>query len=234
MRIRTLHKWIGVGIGLVLVMWLVTGIVMGLPNPSGGGAGRTSPDVAWLDATLSPADAVRLVREQDTTAAVLNSVTLHTVLDQPVYRVALRRQRGVLISAITGDRITIDRDLAVRIGNATFTKPPEVTSVDRLTAHSMSYPNGRLPAFRIAYDDESSTVLFIVQDEGTVVSTDRRRRTRAALASLHDFHVIRVTLGRASVQEAVLVGTGVVCLVVTLLGYWLALPGRWRRKAIRR
>ncbi len=234
MRIRTLHKWIGVGVGLILVMWLVTGIVMGLPNSSGVGPGRTSPDVAWMDATLSPADAVRLVQEQDTTGAELNSVTLHTVLEQPVYRVALKRQRGTLISAVTGDRIEIDRDMAVQIANATFTTPPRVTSVERLTAHSMTYPNGRLPVFRIAYNDEPSTVLFIIQDEGTVVSTDRRRRTRATLASLHDFHALRVTLGRASIQEVVLVGSGLICLVTTLMGYWLALPGRWRRRAAKR
>lgn len=227
MRARPIHKWMGILVGLVLLMWTVTGIIMVLPVKRVRDTGNKPLDAGR--ATVSPAQALARLTEPDSTAAV-RSIALIQILDNVVYQVETRR-RTVLINAETAEPFEISAAVAGRIARGALRGTPGNVTVEHLTSYDARYSSGDLPAFRVSLGDSASTVSYVSARNGSIVSADSRRRLRSIVGKLHDFSAIKAVIGADWVHRFLAITACVVSIISIFTGYWLALP---RRQVARR
>ncbi len=219
MRARSIHKWMGIVIGLALLMWTVTGIIMVLPRNRPRDAGPARLDVAR--ATIAPAQAVARLAERDSGALAVRSVTLVQVLDQVLYQVEMRR-RTVLVDAATGEPVEITAAMAEAIARRNFRGAPGTVQVERLTGYDARYGSGDLPAWRVTLGDAAGTVSYVSGRNGSIVSADSRRRFRSIIGKLHDFSAIKVLVSADWVHRTLAIGACLLSIVSIITGYWLA------------
>lgn len=222
MRARSLHKWMGIVIGAVLLMWAATGIIMVLP------LGRTrdtaGPRLEVGRAVISPAQAVARLAERDSAPRV-RSVSLLQIADHVVYQVETR-QRTVLVDASTGEPFEISAAVAEQVARSAFRGSPGQVTVERLTEYDARYSGGELPAFRVALGDSAATVSYVSARTGSIVTSDSRRRFRSIVGKLHDFSIIKAVISSDWVHRGLAIAACLLAIVSIFTGYWLALPRR--------
>jgi len=215
------HKWIGVGIGLILLMWIVTGVLLG-----GGGGGRAPEVPDYSRATVSPAAAQAAAAVGDSGIAEVRGLTLDAVAGRVVYRINGPRGRTALIDAATGDRVAVGEPLAREVA-AALAPGVAVRGVVLLRANDRGYPRGSLPVWRVMLDDPAESWVHLASD-GSTTSNTRVQRGKAVLHDLHTFAALQTLhFGRRSIR-VLFVLASVVSIALVITGYYLSLPRRWR------
>lgn len=214
------HKWVGIGIGLVLAMWLVTGLVMIQPRP-GVGPPR-SPDYATV--TVSPAVAVALARS-DSLAEPPRQLELRQLGDVVFYYIRFPREPAVLIDGRTGSRTEITEALA-RSSVIAMRGGAEVGEVTVVTHHGGSYTFGPLPAYQFALNDPQGTMVHVAITNGQTRISTARGRLISAFGSWHSFRPLQAIIPNRRVEYLLLMTTGLVGLMSVLTGYLIGLRRR--------
>ena len=223
-RARQLHKWIGIFVGIILLMWAVTGVILMIP----GRAPRVSSNPLRLDqATISPRQALAMATGDS--AGEIRSMTLIQVHDRNAYRVD-RGRRPILIDAATGDRIEITAALAEAVAREAMNQPDGKLQVEPVTKHDAFYPSGSLPAWRITVPGARAPA-HVSRLDGTFLPAASRSRVRSLAHDLHNFSIIREVVAADWFSRSLAIIAGLVSVASIITGYWLALP---RRKAARR
>ncbi len=219
---RRIHKWIGVSGGVLLLIWIVTGIFISWP---GGGRARLQSETPLPDfrtVAISPAEAISALPPTEAARAG-QSVQLTLLGSRPTY---LIRAGGAvsLVDAVSGDPFRVDAEEALRIASEVYGRPELASEPVLVESRELRYFQGELPAFRIEFEDGYNTEIYIGQRTGTVMWWDRKSRIRRWMGSLHDLWPIGPALGPRP-RLVAMVGGGLITLLITMSGYWLA----WRR-----
>lgn len=223
---RTIHKWIGITLGIALLVWLVSGVWMALPtsyqeNWEGGFS-------QWPAAAVAPAQAV--IAASGGAPERVRNINMWGVAGRLFYRVSLDAGPVQLVDATTGEPVTVTPELAEQIARAIFGLPEApIDTVERVDRYSMRYAAGPLPAMRIVFGDGNNTVVYVGVADGTVLGGGASHRIRSVVAGLHTFYPLRVLVSTNG-EKGILILASVICIVGVFTGYWLALPGRWRRR----
>jgi len=221
---RSIHKWIGISLGIILLVWLVSGIWMVLPasyqqNWEDGFS-------QWPAAAIAPAEAVAVA--SDHAPERVRNLNMWAVASRLFYRVSLKDGPVQLVDATTGQLVTITPDLAEQIARAIFVMPEApVDTVERVDEYSMRYGAGPLPVMRVVFADDDNTVVYVGVADGAVLGGGTSHRIRAIVSGLHSFYPLRILIS-ARGEKGALILAGVLMIVGVLTGYWLALPVRWR------
>lgn len=220
-----LHKWLGICMGVVVFIWVVSGVVMILPRGAVPQAKTPQPD--WSSAVLSPAQAAALVAATGDTAGIQN-ISLVRLRNRPVFLAEMRGGRRHLHDAATGTPIEVTAALAESIAVEGLRAPKPVTRVERLEKPDWRYA-GRVPAYRVEFADPKRTVAYVTERDGGLQLGDRGIRIRAVITGLHTFQPLSLLGGNTS-RLAALHLTSAVAVLLVLTGYYLVLPKRWRRR----
>lgn len=165
---RKLHKWLGLIIGLQLVIWLLTGTIISLIDQQkvSGNITRALPGV---DLPLSSSGPFFPVSGLTPAVASADSVSLDNFLLGPVYRV-VADNATTLFDANSGEVVRIDQRLAERIAGNSYGGAGAVTGSERLEpgAHEVRSFSG--PAWRIDFDDELATRVYVSAEDGAVLA----------------------------------------------------------------
>ena len=237
---RACHKWLGVVVGLQLLLWTTSGLVFSW-NPIEQVRGEhlvSSPRL--LDLTKQEFVSVQDVLERH--GADLHDseqcaqLELRTMLERPVYELAIEDRvtdalRYVLIDANSGDQISpISESTARQIAVADFSEDVSVLDAELLDAtlgaHS-EYRGKELPAWRVEMDHSNGTVIYISANRG-IVTARRNDRWR-----LFDFFWMLHTMdyqGRDNFNTWVLRCISIFGVSTVVSGYWLW----WRTSRMRR
>ena len=206
------HKWIGVSVGVILAMWLFTGIIMVTgprpPNPP-------TLQVDFNTAVISPAQAAAK------SSAPVNRIDLITIGSAPTYK--LWSSSGtLLVDARSGETVEINDSVAIVIARqASGVTAPAKTTRLRSGAGASGY--------RVVFSDPASTVVEI-EASGGAKATDRLKRFRNIVGGLHTFGVLRgVNASRGTIEGLLIVIAGT-ALVSVITGYVMALPRRRRSR----
>ncbi|HSE46078.1 MAG TPA: PepSY domain-containing protein [Gemmatimonadales bacterium] len=205
------HKWIGVSVGVILAMWLFTGIIMVAgPRPP-------SPPTPRLDfsaAVISPAQAAARSN------ATVNQIDLIGIGTAPVYKLSTG-SGTVLVDARSGEPVVINDSLAGVIAmQASGVSAP--AKIIRLGAREGA-------GYRVVFSDEASTMVEI-DASGAARATDRLKRFRSVINGLHTFGALRGVKASRGTIEGLLVLIAGTALVSVALGYIMALPRRRRSR----
>ncbi len=195
--IRKLHRYLGLIIGIQLLLWTGSGLFFSL-NPIEKVRGEhlmaPPPVLAPNDTLLAPpTQALKELRAQFPTAEVLQ-VTLRPLLNRPVYEITFRHNgtlRFALADARTGRlRPPITEAEAVAIAQADFIPEAPVAAVEYLTEAppGSEFRSSPLPVYRVVFDHPTGTRIYVAAENGRV--TARRNDTWRWFDFFWMFHIM--------------------------------------------
>lgn len=220
------HRWLGIALGLLFIVWFVSGIVMVY-------ARMPALDPVERLARL-PAINPQSIRVPPPPLPPDGRLSVTSLEGRPVYRIGGASIEFVF--ADTGDVVpAVDREQALRIARA-FVGPPAVRYETRLSdADQWTFDVRRLmPMHRVAVDDAAGTRVYVTENGGEVVArtTASARRWGWWGAVLHWLYFTpfrrNAALWSTTVIYVSLAGT-VTCLAGLLWGAWRIAPVRGYR-----
>ncbi len=182
---RKIHRWLGLVIGIQLVLWTASGFFFSL-NPIARVRGETeAPEPRPIETDLpvaSPAYAISQLSSEDADIEI-QTVLLRPHLESAVYEISYLKNgepRWALADGATGElRPSVDRDEALEIARKSYLPDSAIADIVLITgaANGSEYRERPLPAFRITFDDPLGTRLYISTERG-VVTARRNDRWR--------------------------------------------------------
>jgi len=209
---RKIHKWIGLLIGLQLVLWMCSGFVMSLLDAEKvRGKEFRAPTAAkqpW------PSDVMPVGRVLTTAPEAPQNVSTGWLLDQPVYR--LVGEKSVrLFNARSGERIELDPVLAGKLAAASY-RGPGLAGKAELVDQSLETRAHEGKVWRVPFSDGDDTTVYLSQ-HGDVL--EHRNSTWRLFDVFWMLHIMDYT-GRKDFNNPLVVSAAVG-------GFWLALSGIW-------
>lgn len=228
----TVHKWIGLIVGVQVVVWMLSGAVMAVfPIEQVRGENNIArQDPALLDGLtgLIAPDAAVTAAGGSATAA-----TLTILAGEPVYEVKMADGAAALIDARSGVVMSpIPEALARRIAEADFIGDASALSAELITEEGGDY-RGRLPAWRIQFGDADNTRIYVAANDGRISA--RRNGTWRIYDFFWMLHIMdyetREDFNTPLLIIAALLGLGVAITGIPLLWWGVVRPlfGRRRR-----
>lgn len=169
------HKWLALIVGIQIAIWLLSGLVMAvLPietvRSEHNIAAHAPPALeTLLPVSVTPGQAITLA------GGNARSVTLTTLLGQPVYEVKRDGGPGAIVDARSGAVITpITREIARQLAIEDFGGSGSPVSVEPVAEEGGDY-RGALPAWRVTFNDTDATRIYV--DAGTGRVSARRSDT---------------------------------------------------------
>lgn len=227
--IRKYHKYFAIVFGAFFFTWIVSGIMMMLPDPKPAAVvPKPRPKLDLAAIAAAPADVIRNLRAEAGRPLEIDQIVLRPLRDRPVYEVRARNAPRSLWDPVTGQRVTITQEMAVQIARDSLRDDVGAASVERLEAHSFTYPGGDLPAYRIEFENGRGTIAHVSAVRGTVRFTDARKRTWHFFKSLHEFIPLHQLLGSNRLRRGTLMTVSGLAVVVVITGYYLVFFPRAR------
>jgi Na+-transporting NADH:ubiquinone oxidoreductase subunit F len=213
MFLKKLHKWVGLLIGIQVLLWLVSGLVISLLDPSKvSGKQWAQPPVK-----TQPLQFENILEVQDLpTGALKNalSIDLRVFRKQPVYQV--RHPDSVtLINAVTGLSVQFSEDNAKTLAQDDFDGSGEVVSITKGTAPDMETRNHAGPYWRVDFSDQAQSSYYVSAWNGDIL--ERRNKYWRT----HDFfwmlHIMDYQ-DHEDINNFLVIG-------VALIAVWLGISG---------
>ncbi len=214
MFLRKLHKWVGLAIGIQLLLWVSGGVMMAQLDPdkvSGREWAGNSPAEPQETRFIDLLEPMQLPSEQ-----LENALGIHLEMNLgiPVYRV--RYVEGEkLLRADNGSEIIFSRQYAEQLASADFTGRGDIESITNGQAPDIETRDSHGPYWRVNFSDRYSTSIYISASNGEIL--ERRNsywRIRDFFWMLH----IMDYSGRSNFNNSIIV-------TVALIAIWLGISG---------
>ena len=212
--LKKLHKWVGLLIGIQVLLWLLSGLAISLLDPAKvSGRQWASPTVIEPQfigptALLEPAE---LPAEHLKYSLGIDLTIQH---GEPVY--LIRHADGeTLVNGIDGSVITFEKADAEKSARQDFSGDSEVNSVELGMAPDMETRNHSGAYWRINFSDKANTAIYIATSTGKIL--ERRNdywRVRDFFWMLH----IMDYSGRQNFNHPLIIA-------VALVAIWLGISG---------
>jgi hypothetical protein len=220
--LRVLHKWIGLIIGIQLLLWTLSGAMMALlpMEKVAGGDVRETPQVP-LATTADNWPAVR----QQVGDRPITAISLRQLQGRPIFELATAK--GVrLFDAATAKPVTVDAQLARDIASAGYPSGPRVRSVEALRELELPVREHELPIWRVDFSDEANSSFYVSGSTGTLL--ERRNDTWRAWDFFWMLHIMDYAK-RTSFNHPVIWLFGFAAVWLAISGVWLLFRTGWRR-----
>jgi len=220
-----LHRWIFIFMGVFMVTWLLSGIIMAMPGYwFGPASNHKNPDIDYRVATLSPAEAINRLVAQGVPNSDIKQVSLRQVNEDLLYSIRLADGSNQLINARNGAPFAFSEQMVVDIIRKAFKVESPVQEVTRLLQHDKTYPWGSLPAWRIRFEYNPSHAYLLEENNLGIFRSSIETRIRTAIMSLHDFSPLDLISNDDRIRMGLLIVIGSISLLGALIGLLLALP----------
>lgn len=216
------HRYLGIAISLLVVMWFVSGIVM----MYAGGMPRVSPEMRQERTAALDLSKVRLSVSEaaERLEGRAGRPTLLTVMNRPVYRFTGRP--STTIFADTGERmeeLTLDQ---AKASASQFLRLPEdklrfVRTLEEIDQWTL-LQSRQMPLHKFAADDADGTEIYVQPETGDVVMLTTGRSRALAWAGVIP-HWMYFTALRANqpLWYQIMVWASAAGLVLAVLGWAL-------------
>ncbi len=214
--LTSVHKWIGVVVGIQVLLWVAGGLVMSafpielvrgetqaaIPEPAPIDNDEFSIDLRSAIASVGPVSALKTLR-----------VAGHLYLQ--VERIG---RPAILIDTRDGHIVeSIDEATAREVADRDFTGDGTVVAAE-LTSDVSSEFRGALPVWRLGFDDPRKTTIYVSASTGQVIAR------RNDIWRLYDFfwmlHIMDYK-ERVNFNHALLIGASALALGLAASGFWL-------------
>ncbi|OHC92289.1 MAG: peptidase [Sphingomonadales bacterium RIFCSPHIGHO2_01_FULL_65_20] len=208
--IRTLHKWVGLILGLQFILWSFSGAMMALLDTDKV-SGATS--VREPAAVVIPAAVLPLGQVAERIGQPITSLRLKPLGSAYVYQAAT--PTGVrLIDAVTGAPLAIDAGRASALATADFSGAQAIASVRRITEGDVETRKLPLPLWRVEFADPEKTTLLLSEATGEVL--ERRTETWRLWDVFWMIHIMDYTKRESFNHPLIItVATGILWLAIS-------------------
>lgn len=210
---RRIHKWLGLLIGLQFILWLASGLFMGLLDGDALNGSRHRNQAAtsrdW------PTDVLPIDTVLDGTSTRIIGAHARWLLGRPVYELSDGQARWV-VDAADGGRIDIDAELAATAARASYIGLGRQQLPVRLK-HSLETRNHATPVWRVDFSDDEDTSVYVSAQTGQIL--EHRNSTWRLYDFLWMLHIMDYS-GREDYNNPILMLAG-------MSGLWLAMTGSW-------
>jgi hypothetical protein len=212
--LRKLHKWVSLAIGIQLLLWLSSGVMMAQLDPdkvSGNQwAGTPQPEAMETRFTglLEP--------HQLPTEQVENAHGIQLGMNRgiPVYRI-LHDGGETLLNAIDGSVITFSRQFAEQLASADFTGQGTIESITPGQAPDIETRDSVGPYWRVNFSDTVNTSIYISASNGKIL--ERRNSYWRVFDFFWMLHIMDYS-GHSNFNNSIIV-------TVALIAIWLGISG---------
>jgi uncharacterized iron-regulated membrane protein len=216
------HKWLGVAVGALTLLWFVTGVVMSLP----AGVLRAAPpeaaaaEVSFRDVKLSVPEAIAHAEAQAGKTFGSVEVSFRRLPGRLLYQVSAPGAGTFLMDALSGERLVIDEPAAREIAAGLMRGSGQVTRATLLRQHVPRYLYGPLPAYQVETTAADGRIYFIAALTGEWRSVDRISFYRALFHDAHSLAILRPFISGATVR-GLLIATSAVGTAMSFFGMWI-------------
>ena len=230
-----LHRYIGIPLSVLFVLWFVTGIAMiyvgGMPALDPKARLERLPELDIAAVQLAPAEAAARAERG------FGQVRLTTILGRPAYRFDSRYGSATVFA---DDGATLPR-LDVETAKSVAAKFLSVAAKDVSLITTVTRPDqwtlvlGReLPLYKFAVGDGAGTQVYVSPDTAEVrLVTTQRTRALAWIATIpHWFYITPLRANQPAWYLTVVIASGIGC-VLALLGLVIGVVQLFRYKPTR-
>jgi hypothetical protein len=229
---RTLHKWLGLFVGLQILIWLGTGlymVVVDIDFIHGDTLVRNMHQVVTVPENAAIDTASLRARFDHAT-----EISLIPVMGKTFYAVTTPDER-YLLDPDSGEIISpLDEKTAVEIAKYHFNGSAQISSSELITSSPpMEIQTRRLPLWRIDFEDRYSTGFYIDPYSGALAT--RRFQYWRIFDFMWMLHIMDYE-ERADAHNLLLISAQVTGLTFALTGLWLlfySFSGRRKKSASR-
>ncbi len=231
-----LHRYLGIPLSVLFVLWFVTGIAMiyvgGMPALDPKARLERLPELDIATARLTPAEAAARAERG------FGQVRLTTILGRPAYRFDSRYGSATVFAddGATLPRLDIEtaKGVAAKFLSADAKNVSLLATVDRPDQWTLTLGRA-LPLYKFAVSDGAGTQVYVSPETAEVqLVTTQRTRTLAWIATIpHWFYITPLRVNQPAWYWTVVIASGIGC-VLALLGIVVGVvqlfryqPTRW-------
>jgi len=213
LTLRKLHKWVGLVVGLQLVLWSASGLMFAWldHHAVSGEALQATPVPPLLPASAPLSEPAEWIDQHS--GQTLREIRLQAVGDEWVYRIA-HADGAELRRAADGQAYVIDAETAAQIARSHYAGRGSLQKVTYLPGPTLE--TRKLGAtWRADFDDETGTAVYVEADSGALgaLRTDTWR--------VFDFFWMLHTMDYAGRDNF----NNPVVILVGSAGLWIAMTG---------
>lgn len=162
------HKWIGLFVGIQIVLWVMGGVVMSwIPIEEVRGEHKVANIIP--SAIENQLNLLSFQELSELAGRPVIRLGYDTLLERTVARIRFDDGQEIR-DAITGQRITpISRELAQAIAEADYAPDYPVSGVIEMTENNIDY-RGPLPVWRVNFADDEETSIYVSPVQARVVA----------------------------------------------------------------
>jgi Na+-transporting NADH:ubiquinone oxidoreductase subunit F len=214
--LRKLHKWLGLVIGLQVILWAASGVIFAWLDPDAVGAANSvrSVEPAVLPSTSVKTDPATWLNEyqpQD-----LYDIRAISLADRWVWRIELR-DRVELRSLDDGARVNVEEVWLRRLALERYAGTGHLIAVTLQTKPDIA-ARASGPVWQAQFDDAQRTALYFAADDGHFIAA------RTATWRLYDFFWMLHTMdyvGRDNFNNPLIITVGMATLWLSISGVLL-------------
>lgn len=215
---RKFHKWLGLIIGLQLLLWVVGGFVMSFFNIEQVRGEDRIAEQTMADLSqplgITAAEAITLV---DINA---EQVVLKSWLSKPVWLVTGKESKA-LVDAVQGELITpLTESTARQVAEADFLGEEPVEKVSLITEPVGEARGKTYPLWQVIFSDDDETRIYVSQQSGEVVA--RRNNTWRLFDFFWMLHIMDYD-ERTDFNNPLLVFAALLAILMSISGLYLVL-----------
>jgi len=212
--LKKVHKWVGLLIGIQLLLWLLSGLMLSLLNP------EKVSGAQWAQQTTHGITAIldtNLLEPHELSADLFDgalSVSLEDRRGQSIYRI--RRLDGtILVNASNGETLKTNESDARVLAQQDFTGNGAVVSVESGFAPDLETRNSRGDYWRVNFSDSSSASIYISASTGEIL--ERRNSYWRVFDFFWMLHIMDYS-GHEDINNSLII-------TIALIAIWLGLSG---------
>jgi len=219
------HRWLGIGVCLLFVLWFVSGLVMsyvGYPEAQPARRYQALQLLDWKQVRLDPDGLLAYLSLQ----RYPRELRLEMLLGRPVYRVIDWDGSRTTVSALRGERVGgVDQQQALAIAQAYANARGHVQ--DTVERDQWTVPERfrtLRPLHLIGIDDAAATEVYVSARNGEVVlSTTRTQQLWNWLGSVIHWTYFTPLRASAPVWRQVILWTSGPAILIAASGIWIGI-----------
>jgi ferredoxin len=212
--LKKLHKWVGLLIGIQVLLWLLSGLMLSLINPEKVSGAKWAQPSSQTPQTIPDG---KLLEPHELTVNQLNgalSISLEVSRGQMVYRIR-RSESTSLINASNGSAIVTDEHEARILAQQDFTGNGEITSIKNGTAPGMETRDSTGVYWRVNFSDKARTSIYVYASTGDIL--ERRNSYWRVFDFFWMLHIMDYS-GHEDINNTLII-------IVALIAIWLGASG---------
>ncbi|MCM2279864.1 MAG: PepSY domain-containing protein [Oligoflexia bacterium] len=233
--VRKTHKWLSLVVAAQLFLWTLSGLIFSLlPMDRVHGDHLVHPGgTPGFAPGFVPYPLERLVsdlgrRAPGSNAAPYSEIRLRVLLGQPIYEVTAADGGSRLFDASSGRPLELGRARIIEIAKGDFSGDGSIVAVELLEKSAPIEFRGKLPVWKVAFDNPEKSHLYISPHTGKVLAR------RSEIWRLYDFfwmlHIMDYE-ERESFNHPLLITSAALGLLTSLSGVALLFVAFPRRRA---